>query len=156
MGYVSFYSDYIKVNYLLWLAFSFKKDPLLLFFSFFCFIMKYHFKLFWSDLMLALLRSKKIICHGFFIQRKILCYIIKDHFNMFWLYVPSFICMQDKIVATVGNGHLPLTPLPLRPLENTLSTLTTPSTCFSQKDGGSPELPPHLSSTPFITLRRRL
>ncbi|KAL5542298.1 hypothetical protein UlMin_010008 [Ulmus minor] len=62
----------------------------------------------------------------------------------------------DKIVATVGNGHLPLTPLPLRPLENTLSTLTTPNTCFSQKDGGSPELPPHLSSTPFITLRRRL
>ena len=45
--------------------------------------------------------------------------------------------------GTHSPSHNPVTPIPLRSLENIAAT-------------PSPELGPHLSSTPFITLRRRI
>ncbi|OMO95254.1 hypothetical protein CCACVL1_05468 [Corchorus capsularis] len=61
-------------------------------------------------------------------------------------------CLRPAKGVQIIN-HLPLTPLPLTPLENKLPL--TPSTRYSkQGDELSPELSPHLSTTPFITVRR--
>ncbi|KAJ4827684.1 hypothetical protein Tsubulata_043803 [Turnera subulata] len=51
-----------------------------------------------------------------------------------------------------GSNHVPLTPLPLSPLENKLPLTPMP---LQQVEGLSPKLAAaHLSSTPFITRRR--
>ncbi|XWS08770.1 hypothetical protein CRYUN_Cryun40dG0029400 [Craigia yunnanensis] len=60
-------------------------------------------------------------------------------------------CLRPKGLQI--TNHLPLSPLPLTPLENKFPL--TPSTRLShQCDDLSPKLSPHLSSTPFITVRR--
>ncbi|XWS13874.1 hypothetical protein CRYUN_Cryun36dG0076300 [Craigia yunnanensis] len=61
-------------------------------------------------------------------------------------------CLRPAKGLQITN-HLPLSPLPLTPLENKLPL--TPSTHIShQCDDLSPRLSPHLSSTPFISVRR--
>ncbi|XVF28570.1 hypothetical protein REPUB_Repub15cG0041300 [Reevesia pubescens] len=61
-------------------------------------------------------------------------------------------CLRPAKGLQITN-HLPLSPLPLTPLENKLPL--TPITRFShQGDDLSPKLSPHLSSTPFFTVRR--
>ncbi|TYH27183.1 hypothetical protein ES288_A02G049200v1 [Gossypium darwinii] len=67
-------------------------------------------------------------------------------------------CLRPAKGLQITN-HLPLsplqlTPLPLTPLENKLP-LTTSTRLSNQGDDLSPKLSPHLSSTPFITARRR-
>lgn len=50
-------------------------------------------------------------------------------------------------------SQLPLSPLPLKSLENRLPL--TPSSCFSvQGDCMTPKVAPNLGSTPYITVRR--
>ncbi|XVF62833.1 hypothetical protein PTKIN_Ptkin09bG0040300 [Pterospermum kingtungense] len=62
-------------------------------------------------------------------------------------------CLRPAKGLQITN-HLPLSPQPLTPLENKLPL--TPSTRFSHPcdDLSSPKTSPHLSSTPFITVRR--
>lgn len=61
---------------------------------------------------------------------------------------------QGYLACLQPLNHLPLSPHPVTPLENKLplSPLENklPLTC----DGLSPKLAQHLSSTPFITLRK--
>ncbi|XVE81876.1 hypothetical protein DITRI_Ditri15bG0101200 [Diplodiscus trichospermus] len=61
-------------------------------------------------------------------------------------------CLRPARGLQITN-HLPLSPLPLTPLQNKLPL--TPSTRSSnQCDDSSPKRSPHLNSTPFITVRR--